>query len=73
MKLTLEEKQIRCGVRIGDKLQIINMTDEPQYTDRVGTVTSIDDELQIHGTWGGCALCSKYGDSWKKLSSSDNA
>ena len=43
-------------VKIGDKIKIINMEGEPQYTDRVGVVTHIDDVGQIHGTWGGCAI-----------------
>ena len=32
------------------------MKGEPQYTDRVGVVTHIDDVGQIHGTWGGSAI-----------------
>jgi hypothetical protein len=32
------------------------MEGEPQYTDREGVVTHIDDAGQIHGTWGGCAI-----------------
>ena len=43
-------------VKVGDKIKIINMKDEPQYTDREGVVTHIDDAGQIHGTWGGCAI-----------------
>jgi hypothetical protein len=43
-------------VKIGDKIKIINMKEEPQYTDREGVVTHIDDAGQIHGTWGGCAI-----------------
>ena len=43
-------------VHIGDKIKIIHMEGEPQYTDREGVVTHIDDAGQIHGTWGGCAL-----------------
>ena len=37
-------------------IKIIKMEGEPQYTDREGVVTHIDDAGQIHGTWGGCAL-----------------
>ena len=44
------------SVKIGDRIKIINMKDEPQYKDREGVVTHIDDAGQIHGTWGGCAL-----------------
>ena len=43
-------------VKVGDKIKIINMKDEPQYTGKEGVVEFIDDEGQIHGTWGGCAL-----------------
>ena len=32
------------------------MKDEPQYKDREGVVTHIDDASQIYGTWGGYAL-----------------
>ena len=44
------------NVKIGDIIKIINMKDEPQYTDREGVVTHIDDAGQRHGTWGGCAI-----------------
>ena len=43
-------------VKIGETIKIIKMEGKPQYTNRVGTVTHIDDARQIHGTWGGCAL-----------------
>ena len=43
-------------IKVGDKLRIINMEGEPQYTGKEGTVEYIDDAGQIHGTWGGCAL-----------------
>ena len=33
-----------------------NTNGEPQYTNREGVVTHIDDAGQIHGTWGGCAV-----------------
>ena len=44
------------NVRIGDRIKIIRMESEPQYTNREGVITHIDDAGQIHGTWGGCAL-----------------
>ena len=44
------------NIKIGDTVKIIKMEGEPQYTDRVGVVTHIDDAGQIHGTWGGCAI-----------------
>ncbi len=43
-------------VHIGDKIKIIHMGGEPQYKDREGVVTHIDNAGQIHGTWGGCAI-----------------
>ena len=44
------------NVKVGDKIQIINMIGEPKYTGKSGIVTYIDDIGQIHGSWGGCAL-----------------
>jgi len=43
-------------VKIGDTIKTIKMDGEPQYTNREGVVTHIDDAGQIHGTWGGCAV-----------------
>lgn len=43
-------------VKIGDKIRIIYMDGEPQYTGREGIVEKIDDMGQIHTTAGGCAL-----------------
>ena len=43
-------------VLIGDTIKIIKMEGEPQYSNREGVVTHIDDAGQIHGTWGGCAI-----------------
>jgi hypothetical protein len=43
-------------VQVGDKIKIITMVDEPDYTYKEGVVTYIDSFGQIHGTWGGCAL-----------------
>ena len=43
-------------VKVGDRLKIIYMDGEPQYSGRTGQVTLIDDIGQIHGTWGGCAI-----------------
>lgn len=41
-------------VKIGDRIKIIEMKGEPQYTGRMGVVTHIDYAGQIHGTWGVC-------------------
>ena len=43
-------------VKVGDHIKILNMEGEPQYADREGVVTHIDDSGHIHGTWGGCAI-----------------
>lgn len=42
--------------KIGDKIRIIYMEGEPQYTGMEGEILSVDDMGQIHGTWGGCAI-----------------
>ena len=55
-KLNQIEEKHMDKVNIGDKIKIITMKDEPQYKDREGVVTHIDDVGQIHGTWGGCAI-----------------
>ena len=43
-------------VKVGDKIKIIYMDGEPDYSGRVGIITHIDDAGQLHGTWGGCAV-----------------
>jgi len=43
-------------VKIGDRIRIIKMDGEPNYSESEGVVSLIDDAGQIHGTWGGCAL-----------------
>jgi hypothetical protein len=43
-------------VHIRDKIKIIHMEGEPQYTNREGVVTHIDDAGQLHETWEGCAI-----------------
>ena len=52
--------------KVGDKIRIINMEGEPEYTGRIGVVEYIDDAGQIHGTWGGCALIPET-DDWMIL------
>lgn len=42
--------------RVGDKIRIIHMDGEPQYTGKIGIVDKIDDMNQLHGSWGGCAV-----------------
>jgi hypothetical protein len=43
-------------VKVGDRIRIVYMSGEPQYSGREGTVRRIDDAGQIHGSWGGCAI-----------------
>jgi hypothetical protein len=61
-----EQSQIKEDVmekvKIGDTIKIIKMDGEPQYTNREGVVTHIDDAGQIHGTWGGCAIVPEIDD-----------
>ena len=47
----------------GDKIRIIDMVGESNYTGREGIVTYIDDAGGIHGTWGGLALLEE--DKWE--------
>lgn len=42
--------------KVGDRIRIIMMAGEPQYSGREGLITNIDDIGQLHGTWGGCAV-----------------
>jgi len=42
--------------KIGDRIKILFMKEEHQYSGKEGEVTIIDDIGQIHGTWGGCAI-----------------
>ena len=53
-------------IKVGDKVRIIIMQDEHQYTGKEGPVEYIDDAGQIHGTWGGCALIPGE-DAWELL------
>ena len=43
-------------IKVGDKIRIIHMDGEPQYSGKEGIVTHIDDMGQIHTTAGGCAI-----------------
>ena len=41
---------------LGATIEIIDMEGEPQYCGKIGVVEHIDDQGQLHGTWGGCAV-----------------
>ena len=43
-------------MKVGDKIRIIDMAGEPQYSGKEGGMKCIDSMGQIHGTWGGCAV-----------------
>ena len=47
-------------LKVGDTIRIICMEGEPQYTNKVGKVESINKDpwgdTQVWGPWGGCAL-----------------
>ena len=45
--------------KVGDKIRIIEMKDEPRYEGREGIIEFIDDQNQLHGTWGGLAVIPK--------------
>lgn len=57
--------------KVGDKIRIISMHNEPQYNDKEGIIEFIDDWGQLHGTWGGCALIPKV-DKFKLVKKSSN-
>ena len=43
-------------IKVGTKIRITYMQDEPHYSGREGYVTHIDAIGQLHGTWGGLAV-----------------
>ena len=45
-------------VKVGDKIRIVCMNGEPEYSGRVGIVEHIDDIGQIHENWGEPVLIS---------------
>ena len=42
--------------KVGDKIKIISMEGELNYSGKEGVVESIDGIGQLHGTWGGLAI-----------------
>ena len=56
---------IRAEFKKGDKIKIVSMDDEPDYAGREGTVTTVDDRGQIHGTWGSCAIIPEIDEFYK--------
>lgn len=58
-------------VKIGDLIKVIKMEGEPDYSNRVGTVTAIDGICQLHGTWGGLAIIPEK-DTYQVLKENNN-
>lgn len=54
------------GLKVGDKIRIIEMIGEPQYNGKEGTIDHIDDTGQIHGSWGGLRLQADR-DKWERI------
>ena len=52
--------------KVGDKIKILDMKDEPQYEGREGVITHIDGIGQLHGTWGSLAVI-PYTDRFKVI------
>ena len=48
--------EVNHKFKVGDKIKIINMKDEPDYAGREGVIKHIDDMGQLHGSWGGLAV-----------------
>lgn len=57
--------------KIGMKIKIINMKNEPPYKNKMGTITKIDDIGQLHGTWGSLAIIPEI-DNIKLLENTDD-
>ena len=57
--------------KIGDSIKVIKMEGEPDYSNRVGTVTAIDGIGQLHGTWGGLAIIPEK-DTYQVLKENNN-
>ena len=57
------------NVSKGNKIRILYMDGEPQYTGRVGVVEEIGKDpwgdTYIRGTWGGCSLYPSAGDRFE--------
>ena len=46
----------RSPYKVGQKIRIIDMDEEPNQKGKVGIITRIDDMCQLHGTWSGLAV-----------------
>ena len=57
--------------KIGDKIRIIRMDGEPDYTDKTGIIEKIDNAGQIYGSWGRCAVIPEW-DQFEIIERIDN-
>ena len=60
------ENHNTMGLKVGDKIRIIEMIGEPQYSGKVGTIELIYDFGLLHGTWGGLAVRAER-DKWERI------
>lgn len=60
------EQHETFGLKVGDKIRIVEMIGEPQYNGKSGTIEHIDDCGQLHGSWGGLAVQADR-DKWEKI------
>lgn len=60
------EKFDTMGLKVGDKIRIIEMAGEPHYNGKEGTIDHIDSTGQIFGSWGGLALQTSR-DKWERV------
>lgn len=56
-----------ADLKVGQKVRIIEMVGEPQYSGRTGVVEEIDDIGQVHGSWEGCAIRPMDGDRYEVI------
>lgn len=53
-------------MKIGDRIRIVSMSGEPQYTGKEGVIERISVDpwgnTAYYGTWGGCAVYPSAGD-----------
>ena len=41
---------------IGQEIKIIDIDERPEYSGKLGIITDIDKNGQLHGTWGNCSI-----------------
>lgn len=48
--------QKHSDFKVGDRILILSMKGEPEYSGKSGVIRHIDDIGQLHGSWGGLAV-----------------